>query len=157
MLGETVFSVLAQSYHRTGKGFNSVDAGVQNTSNDKYTFAQFAPWREEILSKPHRTGQMRQRRFNVLMTCSPRAAGLKGRRKISSSRPCVNRYRHCMSWRIRWMLSRWQLANYHKPLKRSRGSILKPAPNFPNVFQCDVSCISMAYIFEMPFAMKVAL
>jgi hypothetical protein len=48
MLGEIVFSVLAQSYHWTGKGFNSVDAGVQNTSNDKYTFAQFAPWREEI-------------------------------------------------------------------------------------------------------------
>ena len=49
MLGEIVFSVSAQSYHRTGKGFNSVDADVQNTSNDKYEFAHFSAWREDLL------------------------------------------------------------------------------------------------------------
>ena len=54
MLGEIVSSVLAQSYHRTGKGFNSVDAGVQNTSNDKYQFAHFSAWREDLLkSSPY--------------------------------------------------------------------------------------------------------
>jgi hypothetical protein len=42
-----VFSILAQSYSSTGKGFNSVKAGDQNNSNTKYEWEDFAMWRKD--------------------------------------------------------------------------------------------------------------
>lgn len=49
-LAEAVFSLLAQSYVETGMGFNSVQAGIQITSNRKYGLDEHQKFRADILA-----------------------------------------------------------------------------------------------------------
>jgi hypothetical protein len=59
-IGEIVFSVLAQSYTKTGKGFNGVLAGVQNQANAKYDEDHFKEWQHDVWNPQESPAQSNQ-------------------------------------------------------------------------------------------------
>jgi hypothetical protein len=62
---EVMFSLLAQSYITSGKGFNSVQAGLSNRSNFTYTAAHRNLWRKDILEESPARGNAREEQKRI--------------------------------------------------------------------------------------------